>query len=80
MREYIRVLRLLEKHTMGTLRQAVEKALEHGAITRDAVVQFLYPREEERLQTFDQAGHPHLKHVRVQAPDLNQYTDLMASA
>ena len=79
-REYIRVLRLLEKHTMGTLQQAVEKALEHGAITRDAVAQFLYPREEERLQTFDLAGHPHLKHVRVQAPDLNQYTDLMATA
>ena len=78
-REYIRVLRLLEKHSMGTLRQAVEQALEHGASTRDAVAQFLYPREEERLQTFDLAGHPHLKHVRVQAPDLNQYTDLIAN-
>ena len=49
-REYIRVLRLLEKHTMGTLRQAVEKALEHRAITCDAVAQFLYPREERNLQ------------------------------
>jgi len=65
---------------MGTLRQAVEQALEHGASTRDAVAQFLYPREEERLQTFDLAGHPHLKHVRVQAPDLHEYTDLMAIA
>ena len=79
-REYIRVLRLLEKHPMGTLRQAVEQALEHGAITRDAVAQFLYPREQERLQTFNLAGHPHLKHVRVQAPDLHEYTDLMAIA
>jgi len=44
-REYIRVLRLLKKHSMATLSRAVEKALEHGAITRDAVAQFLYPQE-----------------------------------
>jgi hypothetical protein len=36
-REYIRVLRLLEKHPLPKLRAAVEQALQVGAITRDAV-------------------------------------------
>src|SRR5690606_677405 len=47
-REYIRVLRLLEKHSMVELRRAVEEALRIGAVTRDAIAQFLQPREEWR--------------------------------
>ena len=74
-REYIRVLRLLEKHELKTLTQAVERALEHGALTRDAVAQFLYVRELP--QNFDLTGHPHLQGVQVQAPDLSQYTQLI---
>ncbi len=45
-REYIRVLRLLEKHSLAEVRAAVEKALTMGAITRDAIAQFLFPRED----------------------------------
>ena len=74
-REYIRVLRLLEKHELKTLTQAVERALEHGALTRDAVAQFLYVRELP--ENFDLTAHPHLQSVRVQAPDLRQYTELI---
>lgn len=58
-REYIKVLRLLEKHPLPKLREAVEAALQVGAITRDAVAQFLYPREYWRATLFSLDGHPH---------------------
>jgi len=58
-REYIRVLRLLEKHSLPKLRRAVEQALAVGAITRDAIAQFLFPREDWRCTVFSLAGHPH---------------------
>jgi hypothetical protein len=76
-REYIKVLRLLEKHPLPKLRAAVAQALEVGAITRDAVAQFLYPREDWGATLFSLAGHPHLRHVRVAAPNLASYMDLV---
>jgi hypothetical protein len=79
-REYIRVLRLLEKHPLATLRAAVEAALRVGAITRDAVAQFLHPREDRRATPFSLDGHPHLRHVRVAAPDLAAYRALVGGA
>lgn len=76
-REYIRVLRLLEKHALAALRTAVEQALGVGAITRDAIAQFLIPREDWRLTTFSLEGHPHLRHVRVATADVRQYGQLL---
>jgi len=76
-REYIKVLRLLEKHAMPQLRRAVEQALAVGAITRDAVAQFLYPREDWGATLFSLDGHPHLRYVRVDAPNLAAYTELV---
>jgi len=79
-REYIRVLRLLEKHPLSALRRAVERGLEVGAITRDAIAQFLYPREDWGLTTFSLEGHPHLRLVRVATPDLHAYRELVGGA
>jgi len=79
-REYIRVLRLLEKHPLSALRHAVEQALEVGALTRDAIAQFLYPPEDERLTLFRLDGHPHLRTVRVAPVDVTQYGQLMEAA
>jgi transposase len=76
-REYIRVLRLLEKHTLPDLRVAVEKALAVGAVTRDAIAQFLFPREDWRLTVFSLDGHPHLRTVHIAAPNLQAYRDLL---
>ena len=59
-REYIKVLRLLEKHSLLQLRRAMEQALAVGAITRDAVAQFLYPREDWEATLFSLDGHPQL--------------------
>ena len=76
-REYIRVLRLLEHHSLAELRGAVEKALAVGAITRDAVAQFLYPREDWRLTAFSLDGHPHLRAVHIAAPEVRAYAALL---
>ena len=75
--EYIQILRGLEKHFIPVLVKAVAKALEYGAITRDAVAQFLYPPEERRKQTFNLDGYPHLKRIWIKSSDLNAYTQLV---
>jgi transposase len=76
-REYIRVLRLLEKHSLSEVRAAVEKALAVGAITRDAIAQFLFPREDWRGTVFSLDGHPRLRAVRIASPDVRSYGVLL---
>jgi transposase len=76
-REYIRVLRLLERHSMSQVREAVEAGLRVGALSRDAIAQFLYPREEWRLTRFCLDGHPHLRGVQVAGVELSQYHQLL---
>ncbi len=76
-REYIRVLRLLEKHSLPEVRAAVEKALAVGAITRDAIAQFLFPREDWRGLVFSLDGYPHLRAVHIAPPDVRSYGVLL---
>jgi hypothetical protein len=76
-REYIRVLRLLEKHALAEVRAAVEQALAVGAITRDAIAQFLFPREDWRCLVFSLDGYPHLRAVRIAPPDVRSYGVLL---
>jgi len=78
-REYIRVLRLLEKHSLAEVRRAVDQALRVGAVTRDAVAQFLWIPEPWRATVFRLDGHPHLRHVQVAAADLNEYRSLLCA-
>jgi hypothetical protein len=76
-REYVRVLRLLERHRLPELRRAVEKALEVGAITRDAIAQFLMPQPSWRHTLFRLDGHPHLRGVKIDSPDVRAYRELL---
>lgn len=78
-REYIRVLRLLEKHSVSQLTRALEEALAVGAISCDAVAQFLFPRQDWRASAFSLDGHPHLRHVRVDAPEIELYNQLLGA-
>lgn len=78
-REYIRVLRLLEKHSMGKLRRAIEDGLQVGALTCDAIGQFLYPRNDWRNTLFVLDDHPHLRHVQVDMPDVSVYQTLLVA-
>jgi hypothetical protein len=78
-REYIRVLRLLEKHPLAKLTLAVDKALAIRAHSRDAVAQFLWPREPWPMTTFRLDGREHLRHVRVNRAELSAYRSLLSS-
>lgn len=72
-REYIKVLRLLEQATVSQLSAAVEHTLAIGALSADAVRVILQARQERPVGLFCLDGRPHLKLVRVQAPDLHAY-------
>jgi transposase len=75
-REYIRVLRLLEKHSQEEVARAIERGLAIRAHTRDALAQFLVPQEEWRATTFNLDGHPHLRLVKVESANLFAYREL----
>jgi transposase len=76
-REYIRILRLLEKHPLAKLTRAVDRALSIRAHSRDAVAQFLWPREPWPMTTFRLDGREHLRHVRVDRAELSDYRCLL---
>ena len=76
-REYICVLRLLEKHSIRALSRAVEKGLRINALTKDAIAQFLIPQEEWRSTTFRLDGHDHLRQVKVEQTDISAYGELL---
>jgi len=78
-REYIQVLRLLEKHSLPALANAVGRGLDVNALTRDAIAQFLLPQEEWGQTTFRLDGREHLRHVRVPEADVAQYGTLLAA-
>jgi transposase len=78
LREFIRILRLLEDYPMARLREAVEKVLLIRAHSRDAVLQFLVPRFSWRNTTFLLDGHKHLRLIKVSKPDLSAYRNLLS--
>jgi hypothetical protein len=76
-REYIKVLRLLEKHSLKELARAVEQGLRCGASSRDAIAQFLVPRMEWRHTRFNLDGRDHLRRVKVAGVDVADYNRLL---
>ena len=78
--QFIQVLRLLEHATLGELKAAVQKALELGTVTPDAVKVILEGQRDRPLAVFNLAGRPHLSHVYVAPPDLDAYAALLQSS
>lgn len=78
-REYIRVLRLLEDHSLSKLIEAVQKGIQVGAHTRDAIAQFLIPQPSWSPPFFRLDGREHLRLVRVAGPDIAAYRTLLPS-
>jgi transposase len=76
-REFIRVLRLLEKHPPARLAAAVEQGLRVRAHSRDAIAQFLLPAEDWRATTFSLDGREHLRRVVVRGTDVSEYRALL---
>jgi transposase len=79
-REYIKVLRLLENSTVSQLARAVEKALSIGATSVDAIRLILESHRQAPIALFCLDGRPHLKSVRVPAVDLSAYRRLTEGA
>ncbi|HEU4705554.1 MAG TPA: IS21 family transposase [Solirubrobacterales bacterium] len=77
-RQYIKVLRLLERADPGELTRAVTRALELGTADADAVRLILEHGRERPAGLFSLDGRPHLKLVGVPAPDLTAYARLTA--
>jgi hypothetical protein len=78
-RQYIGVLRLLETRSLRAVTRAVEKGLRSGALTRDAIAQFLLTDQQWRATTFSLDGREHLRHVRVAQTDVTAYRVLLAA-
>ena len=76
-REFIKVLRLLERHRLPALKQAVQHGLEIGATSADAIRIILEYQQEEPVALFSLDGHPHLKLVRVSQTDVSAYQSLL---
>ncbi|MDA8386510.1 MAG: IS21 family transposase [Actinomycetota bacterium] len=78
-REYIKVLRLMERATLGALSEATEQALAIGSTGADAIACILQAHTERPVGLFSLDGHPHLKEVSVEPPDLTAYRALTAN-
>jgi transposase len=79
-REYIKVLRILEKVSLGVLTRAVRRALSIGATSSDAIRLIALYHKEAPVGLFCLDGRPHLKSVRLQNIDLSSYGTLTAEA
>jgi len=74
-REYIGVLRLLEKHPLRALTTAVEKALRRRINTKEGLEQFL-PGPQQPA-TFLLAGRKHLRLVQICDVQVSAYAGLL---
>jgi len=75
-REFIQVLRLLEKHPVCKVECAIQKALSRRHCNRDVVAHYLYPDEQAYIPVFSLAGREHLQGVEVAMPNINAYRAL----
>jgi transposase len=75
-REFIKVLRLLENTTIPALARAIQSALAIGATGSDAIALILFHHAERPVGLFSLDGHPHLKSFVIEPPDLSAYRTL----
>jgi len=78
-REYIAVLRLLERHRVVRLKVAVERALDLGCPRKELIEQYLYGENRE-MPVFRLDGREHLKVVTVGCTDPGDYGSLLGTS
>jgi len=76
-KQYITVLRLIEKHSIRRVAAAIERALVTGAPSPDVVAMYLYPDQRTEPGTFLLAGRPQLRAVQIAVPRAEVYRDLL---
>jgi len=69
----------MERASLAELTGAVEAALRIGATSADAVALILFHRSEQPVGLFSLDGHPHLKSVQIDPPNLYAYATLTAT-
>ena len=78
-RAFIRVLRLLETHSLAPLTDAVEYALDIGIEDPDSIRSVLEHRADRSTELFRLDGRPHLAGVRVPPTDVSAYASLLTA-
>ena len=77
-RAFIRVLRMLETHTLVQLTDAVEYALDRDVIDPDSIRVILDHRADQPTELFKLDGRPHRAGVRVAVTDVSAYGALLS--
>jgi transposase len=75
-KEFIKVLRLLERFSLGDLTAAITRAIEIGTTSVEAIALICQHHLEEPVELFGLDGHPHLRGIVIELPDLTCYRDL----
>jgi hypothetical protein len=78
-RQYIRVLRLLEKHELEAVAAAIERALRLAIVDADGVRLILERGLDQPVPGFDLSARPGLAAVSLPAVDLKSYNDLTST-
>lgn len=76
-REYVQVLRLLERYSLGQLTTAVQKALKCRVHTKDGIEQFLAGCRPWRQTSFKLGRSEHLRLVQISQSDVGAYGGLL---
>lgn len=76
-REFIKILRLLEKHKLRELADAVDRALKIGALTVDVIRILLQEGRESPAKIFRLDGRPQLQDHNIPEPHIRKYNDLI---
>ncbi len=76
-REFIKVLRLLENHTVSELAAAIDRALEIGAMTVDVIQILLQDGSESPAKLFRLDGRPQLQDHHIPEPNITRYGELL---
>ncbi|MCP5085306.1 MAG: IS21 family transposase, partial [Rhodobacteraceae bacterium] len=76
-REYVQVLRLLERFEMETLHVAIKDALKLGAISFDAIKHLVLCRIERRPPRLDLDVYPFLPRTNVATTSVSSYMSLL---
>jgi hypothetical protein len=79
-REFIKVLRLMERCTLNQLAGAVLAALEINATSAEAIALVLAHRMEAPVSLFSLDGLPHLRTFAIEPPDLTAYRALTSAS
>ena len=76
-REYVQVLRLLERFELDILHLAIKDALKYGAISFDAIKHLVLCRLERRPPQLDLNLYPYLPTTNVGTTSASSYMSLM---